>query len=39
VTGAGRPLTRTVHGYAEWLATHERSHVAHVRRVVAAVTV
>jgi len=26
VTGAGRPLERTMHFYAQWLATHERSH-------------
>lgn len=38
VTGAGRPLQRTVLGYAEWLATHERAHVKQVGRVVAAVT-
>lgn len=26
VTGAGRPLERTMHFYAQWLATHERTH-------------
>ncbi|GHO79222.1 hypothetical protein KSD_69930 [Ktedonobacter sp. SOSP1-85] len=26
ITGAGKPLVRTVKFYAEWLATHERSH-------------
>lgn len=34
VTGAGRPLQRSVLGYAEWLATHERAHVRQVERVV-----
>lgn len=36
VTGAGRPIQRTVFGYAEWLATHERSHVKQVVRVLSA---
>lgn len=27
ITGAGAPLYRTVRFYAQWLATHERSHV------------
>lgn len=35
VTGAGRPLERTVHGYAQWLARHERPHVRQLERVVA----
>lgn len=33
VTGAGKPLERTVHFYAQWLATHERSHVKHIKRI------
>lgn len=37
VIGAGRPLQRTVHGYAQWLATHERPHVKQVERAVRAV--
>jgi hypothetical protein len=36
VTGAGRPRERTVLDYARWLATHERSHVKHVTRLVTA---
>jgi hypothetical protein len=36
VTGAGRPLQRTVLFYAEWLATHERSHIKQVQRIVNA---
>lgn len=35
VTGAGKPLERSVQSYAEWLATHERSHVKHIRRLAA----
>jgi hypothetical protein len=36
VTGAGRPMQRTVLSYAEWLANHERSHVKHIQRSVEA---
>jgi hypothetical protein len=39
VTGAGKPLVRTVHSYAEWLATHERSHLKQIERIVKAVNV
>ena len=34
VTGAGKPLQRTVLSYAQWLANHERSHVKHIARLV-----
>ena len=34
VTGAGKPRTRTVMDYAEWLVNHERSHVKHIARAV-----
>lgn len=37
VTGAGAPLTRDVHFYAQWLATHERSHLKEMARVAATV--
>lgn len=37
VTGAGEPLERTIHFYAEWLATHEQTHLTQVEQVVAAV--
>jgi hypothetical protein len=33
VTGAGKPLERTAHFYAQWLATHERSHLKHIERL------
>jgi hypothetical protein len=33
VTGAGKTLQRSVLFYAEWLATHERSHVEHFERM------
>jgi hypothetical protein len=36
VTGAGKPITRTVLDYAQWLANHERSHVTHIERIVAS---
>lgn len=36
VVGAGKPLTRTVHDYAQWLATHERPHVRQIARAVTA---
>ncbi len=36
VTGAGRPIERTVLSYAQWLANHERSHLRHIQRSVVA---
>lgn len=33
VTGAGRPLQRTVHSYAQRLARHERPHVRQIGRI------
>jgi hypothetical protein len=35
VTGGGRPRERTVLDYARWLATHERSHVKHIGRILS----
>ena len=35
VTGAGKPLKRTVLSYAEWMATHERPHVKQIGRIVS----
>jgi len=34
VTGAGKPLVRTVHTYAQWMARHERPHVKQIERIV-----
>ena len=34
VTGAGKPLERTVLFYVQWLATHERTHVKQIKRIV-----
>jgi hypothetical protein len=34
VTGAGKPLVRTVHSYAERMARHERPHVKQIQRIV-----
>ncbi|CAN5405695.1 hypothetical protein BH18ACT1_BH18ACT1_09330 [soil metagenome] len=34
VTGAGKPLRRTVLFYAQWLARHERTHDKQVDRIV-----
>ncbi|HUS16011.1 MAG TPA: DinB family protein [Chloroflexia bacterium] len=34
VTGAGKPLERTVQFYAGWLARHERPHVKQIARLV-----
>jgi len=34
VTGAGKPLVRTLHTYAQWLARHERPHVKQIERIV-----
>jgi hypothetical protein len=37
VTGAGKPLERTVLSYARWLAEHERPHVKQIARIVTTV--
>jgi hypothetical protein len=34
VTGAGKPLVRDVHFYAQWLANHERSHLQQFRQIL-----
>jgi hypothetical protein len=34
VTGAGRPLDRTVLSYAQRLARHERPHIKQIQRIV-----
>lgn len=36
VTGAGRPLERTVYTYAQWLANHEQVHFKQFQRIVKA---
>jgi hypothetical protein len=36
VTGAGAPLERTVRLYAQWLASHERSHYRQFAQIAAA---
>jgi hypothetical protein len=33
-TGAGRPVERTVHFYAEWVAVHERPHLKQIKQIV-----
>lgn len=37
VTVSGKPFIRTVHFYASWLATHERSHLRPIKKTLAAV--
>ncbi len=37
VTGAGKPLERTMHFYAQWLARHERTHVKQFKHIVETV--
>ena len=39
VTGAGRPLQRSVLSYGRWLAGHERSHRRQVAATAAAVRI
>lgn len=34
ITGAGKPLERTVHTYAQWLAKHEQSHIKQIERLI-----
>jgi uncharacterized damage-inducible protein DinB len=36
VTGAGRPIQRTVQTYALWLANHERSHFRQLERIASS---
>jgi hypothetical protein len=36
VTGAGKPLVRTVHSYAEGIVLHERPHLKQIQRIVSA---
>jgi len=33
VTGAGKPLIRTVYAYAQWMASHERPHIKQIARI------
>jgi uncharacterized damage-inducible protein DinB len=33
ITGAGKPLERTVLSYAQWLARHERTHLKQFRQI------
>ena len=37
VTGAGKPLERTVHTYAESIAIHERPHLKQIQRIAGAI--
>jgi hypothetical protein len=37
VTGAGKPLERSVHSYAEWMAEHERPHLKQIIRIASAI--
>ena len=39
VTGAGKPLVRTVQTYGAWLAIHERPHVKQIQRIAATLAV
>lgn len=34
VTGAGRPLERSLHTYAQWLANHEPPHIRQIEKIV-----
>ncbi len=34
VTGAGRPLERTVYFYAQWLARHEHTHIRQFKKII-----
>lgn len=39
VTGAGKPLIRSVHFYAHWLAHHERTHLKQIRIIASMVRI
>lgn len=34
VTGAGKPYRKSLHAYAQWMATHERPHIKQIKRIV-----
>jgi len=38
VKGAGKPLTRTVLDYAQWLARHEQPHIDQIAKTIGSVT-
>lgn len=35
VTGAGKPLVRSVLSYAQWMAEHERPHLKQIQRIAS----
>jgi hypothetical protein len=37
VTGAGKPIVRTVYSYTQWLGNHERPHIKQIERIVNSV--
>jgi len=39
ITGAGKPLERTVQFYAEWMATHERPHLKQIQRMASTLRI
>jgi hypothetical protein len=38
MTGAGRPIERTVLFYADWLAIHERPHIKQIEHIVSTMS-
>jgi hypothetical protein len=39
ITGAGKPIVRTVQSYAEWMAEHERPHVKQIKRIAGTMRI
>ena len=39
VTGAGRVIERSVLSYAEWMASHEQTHVKQIERIAEALRI
>ena len=39
ITGAGKPIVRTVQSYAEWMAEHERPHVKQIKRIASTMRI
>jgi hypothetical protein len=35
VTGAGKPLVRTVQSYAQWMMEHERPHLKQIKQITS----
>lgn len=37
IIGAGKPLKRSVHSYAQWMVEHERPHLKQIKRIASTI--